>query len=519
MVRSARSFLLLVLLVPAAAGAAQTATTPSTEDAWGLRTTTFDTPGGRVTVYLPGDLAAGDTLSGTVVAEPRAAAGGGDRLEGVVVAVGEQEVPAAGGAFRVTVPAAGVLLALRDAAGVVAEATVAAAPAAPPAGDLALPPLGQTGRPLTIPGPFDGDLTSSAVEIGGRPAAVLAESPRRLVVAVPGDLVGPVELRVSEGGTTTAGAIRILRLDLSAPKLDLKSGERTTLSVVVAGLEGLEEPVPVQVVNDSPQVVTLEGGESQGVTIRPQDVRPDGTALVTRGVTGQRPGAFAVSAAVAGVVQPGGLLPGGTPGPVFQDAPPGTCACASLRAEDRTAPSLRSRIHLAPWSAGGAVQGVEVAFVRAFRHHLICSAGDGRCEAAPTWTVTGLDVRLLGVRVPGEPNPVDLVTRGAQPLEVGAVKVGYGLLTDPEPSTATFGADCGATTSRDRNVVLRFQLRLPESLRRAITAGEEVTFRGIEVTGRWSATGCTPATPAFTDPAPHVRADHRLAFSGWKKRP
>jgi hypothetical protein len=69
MLRAAHTVALLFPVVVAGVAAAQPQ--GSSETAWGLSTTTFETPGGPVTVHLPADLAAGDTLSGTVFAEPR----------------------------------------------------------------------------------------------------------------------------------------------------------------------------------------------------------------------------------------------------------------------------------------------------------------------------------------------------------------------------------------------------------------------------------------------------------------
>jgi hypothetical protein len=43
-----------------------------TDTAFGLTTTTFDTLEGTVSVNLPDDVAAGDTVSGTVTTEPKA---------------------------------------------------------------------------------------------------------------------------------------------------------------------------------------------------------------------------------------------------------------------------------------------------------------------------------------------------------------------------------------------------------------------------------------------------------------
>jgi len=98
----------------------------------GLHSTTFTTPQGVVRVYLPDDLAAGDMISGTVVAEPA----GNNEAErarnrevlgrDVVHLAGTLIVPVAQGRFTLRVPP-----------------TLAA-----PVLDLVLAPAGQTARPL-----------------------------------------------------------------------------------------------------------------------------------------------------------------------------------------------------------------------------------------------------------------------------------------------------------------------------------------------------------------------------------
>jgi hypothetical protein len=320
-----------------------------------------------------------------------------------------------------------------------------------------------------------------------------------------------VDLAVSEGGTTTEGTIRILGLDLSADKLDLRRGEETRLQVEVRGLEGLEEPVPIEITNQSPAVVRVEGGESQGVTLRPADVRPDGTAVVERDVTGRKPGGFSISAVVPAVAQPGGLQPGGVPRPVFQDRPPGTCACASLTATDTTERALRTKIHVSPLTVQG-VQGLEVRMPRTFRHELACGSGDGRCEATPAWSVQGLQARLIGARVAGQPR--ELSTRGANPNQT----LGLG----PAPAIGYVGTDvisspCGQATTRARSASLTLKLLLPQDVKEAIARGEEVTFDGIEVQSRWSATGCTANAVAFADAEAYTRRDAKPGFTGWNR--
>lgn len=292
----------------AVSGSASVQTSVQQETGWGLHTARFDTLQGRVVVYLPDGLAAGDTISGTVVAEPRESGTAGPGELGLDLA--GTALPAEGGAFRWVIPAgvgggAALLRVLDEDGGVLASASVPARTSAPPPPtELGLPTLGQVGRPVTIHGPFDGDLATTAVTVGGQPSAVLAESPRKAVAGLPPGVEGPVEITVKEGAISGRGQIRVLGVSLFAPKLDLRSGERTTLRVTVSGLQGLGEEVSMRVVNRSPSRVSMAGGDDQGVTIAPSEVDESGRFTWATGLEGLSPGGFEISAIVAGLDRP-----------------------------------------------------------------------------------------------------------------------------------------------------------------------------------------------------------------------
>jgi hypothetical protein len=304
--------LLLLAAVPATAEVPGSVTLETDR---GLHTARFDTDRGTVEVRLPDDLAAGDTLSGTVVARssgrsPAARERNADRLEGYVIALEDQGAEVGSGAFTWSVSgaAAAAALVLRDPRG--REVARTGVPLAPEAGPSAAtgptaPPVGQTGRPLTVDGPFDGRFETSRVTIGGREAPLLAESPRKLVVESPADVVGPTVLVVSEAGTTSEHPFRSVDVRLSAPRTDLDRGERTELTVEVSGLQGLERPVSVRVRNETPSVVRLEGGDTQTVEIAPSAVGPDGRYVTTREIVARRVGSFGISARVETADEPG----------------------------------------------------------------------------------------------------------------------------------------------------------------------------------------------------------------------
>jgi len=279
---------------------------PSTASAWGLHTASFTSRQGTLTVHLPADVRAGDTISGVVLAEPAGATReererNRSELTGMVVAVEEQPVPAGSGRGRWLVPgtATALVVALRDSAGRTVKTTpipMAKGPEQTLAG-YAIPPIGQAGKPLPVVGPFDGDLATTKVTIGDRAAEVLAESPRGLVVKCPEDVSGPASVTVTKRGKEVARSqeFRSVTVRLSAPRTTLKAGESVQVSLDVGGLAGLRHPIEARLTNETPSA-RLEGGDRQAFTIQPADVREDGTFHAARLLTGSVPGGFAVNA-------------------------------------------------------------------------------------------------------------------------------------------------------------------------------------------------------------------------------
>ena len=274
---------------------------------------------GDVHVYLPDDMAAGDTISGTVVAEPKGSteeerAKNQDTLAGYVVEVGGQKVPASEGAFTVTIPAAssetklrivdsrsGKLLAneplmvLKTAARVPRPQTITPT-------DFQLPRIGQQGRAVEIAGPFDGDSSNTFVSWSKNSEnlnggfGLIAESPRKAVIRSSAKATGLLEINLREGNLETKGEYRSVGVRLSAPKTNLLKGERTTVTIMVMGLQGIQQIVPLLLVKGG--VVDMEGGDVQLIPIALTALQPDGTFVATRTITGQQAGAFSLTATV-----------------------------------------------------------------------------------------------------------------------------------------------------------------------------------------------------------------------------
>ena len=390
---------------------AQSQSAARVEVAGGLQTATVSVPEGRLRVLLPGDMQAGDRISGTVMADP---AGKNDKersrnqgvLEGYVIeAGGRQGTMSQNGSFQVILPdwaLDSIPVSVVNSAGRVIETVTFAArhspngpimpeplnpvsattttpgahppimpeplnpasakpsnpgangpimpepldpvranptnrsasgpimpeplnpvranPTNPSAGGPIMPeplnpvritpgqtqylapPISQSGHPFPIQGPFDGDAATTHVTIGGQTAPVLAESPRETVVSAPATAQGPAAVEVQESGTqapsSASGTVRLIALQLSAGNLHLTRGEQTTLTVQVSGLQDLDRSVPLSLKNQTPSVVSLEGGNTQQFTVEPSQVASSGTYTVTRAISGLQTGTFDVASDV-----------------------------------------------------------------------------------------------------------------------------------------------------------------------------------------------------------------------------
>jgi hypothetical protein len=296
---------------------AQNLSGPTNKTQFGLNTTTFQTPQGSIRVNLPDDAMAGDTISGTVFATPsgktdKQKAKNADELNGYVVEVQDQKTQVSKKVLEWTIPAAGAAggaayLILRNSAGnevsrtsvpVLPAKTVTDTPVKSVTSDFHLPSVSQANRPMNIAGPFDGNSATTAVTIGGKPAEVLAESPRKVAVQSPSD-VGLLPVHVQKGSAAADGVVRNLGMNLSATNTKLLKDDKATLTLKASGLSDLKTDVPIRLVNHSVSVVGLDGGESQTIIVHPTDVGPEGVFTTTRTLTGRETGAYDISAMVA----------------------------------------------------------------------------------------------------------------------------------------------------------------------------------------------------------------------------
>ncbi len=270
-------------------------------DSWpGVQSHHFETKAGRVTVRLPDDIRAGDMISGTISIEPSGKtaadlARNRDTLEGSVIEIDGKQSRVSGRVLRFAVPTAGLLtlgILATNGRTRIGATHVMAGNAAPAPTNFNPPRLGQAGRPLSIQGPFDGDMSNTKVSIGTTAAQIIAESPRQIVVQNPADATGPTQLRVTEAGVDHNTPYRVASVALSAAKTKLLKGEKTTLHVQVSGL-GAD---PANLLLVASPTIMLENGNAQNIVLTPN---AGGNTNFTRNITALAPGTFDVSAQLA----------------------------------------------------------------------------------------------------------------------------------------------------------------------------------------------------------------------------
>jgi hypothetical protein len=295
--------------------------------------------------WQPGDNVS-FTVRGVVVdsePDPKPAQTPGDSFKGYVVEVSGPKgtkirLPWAA-LLRMTVPpAAGMLTArLLDPKGKrVAESQIpvvqsncptAVTMPEPPAGNVVVPPVYQTGRPYRVVSPrgrLDGDASNTKLvaQRGSEPPVEhqpLAESPRAAIFTAPALEPGPHTFTIKEGNVfQETFRVRVLGILLDTSRI-YKVGQKGTLLVAVLGapaekaeLQTLSAHAPViSVVNKQPAVLTFVDQPQKFIRRLAEAELRDGKWILEIAVLALKRGQFEITSTVSAR----GYVNSGTPGP------------------------------------------------------------------------------------------------------------------------------------------------------------------------------------------------------------
>ncbi len=285
----------------------------------GLSAVSLGTPDGKIYINLPSAISAGANISGTVVDQPDGRTPQEKEqhrvnLSRISLRLGDQPVPIINGIFRITIPHPGASeeaqtlhcgFGNRSVARVTLNVTRTPLPSP---NSFTIPTGGQEGRPLVLQGPFDGiPADQDSASVGNQRLPFMAETSdgfkivRLTSTAEQSTLpvYGLTTINITEQGQFYECPFRRLGLELSSNRpLDLLRGQSATIFIKVLGLAQLNQDVPLDIVNHSPEIIRMQGGEEHHRTIRANNVQGDGTFLMERNVTGVQRGAFNITATI-----------------------------------------------------------------------------------------------------------------------------------------------------------------------------------------------------------------------------
>jgi len=160
--------------------------------------------------------------------------------------------------------------------------------------NIQFPTYLRAGNTCHIKGNFDGIMGNSKVMLGEQPISVIAESPDRIICEIPNTASGLQKITVTENGITNSATCNVVGMNLSVGKFNLLKGESTNLAIEVYGLDNIETPVAVLVENKTPENINLSGGNSQNITIYPNEASAEGTYNKTIQIQSKRAGNYTI---------------------------------------------------------------------------------------------------------------------------------------------------------------------------------------------------------------------------------
>jgi|GEM_PF-3461928 len=305
-------------------------------------------PEGKINVYLPDDMAAGDHITGTVVME---ASGKNDKektknldlLKQYVIKIGDAVLDATtlkAGSSAGTGRFAGNFNLPDKWWGIVHNvAPVSLTLMKEPVANVQMPLVKINTSPAefkALPGPkaeqegiefkplkkvitsnesiviqsiidisIPIDMTEKQIfswDINDQRVAPFCSSPRQTIIAVPPGTIGKTSITAKDknGITVYSDEVYVVDIRASIDKQNLRNNERTDMQTQAAGINDCPYPVSMTIVNKTTETVLLDKGAHQTYFYNPGEKNNPGYAPLTirQGVTGVMPGGFDITASL-----------------------------------------------------------------------------------------------------------------------------------------------------------------------------------------------------------------------------
>lgn len=194
----------------------------------------FKTGAGKITVYLPEDILAGDMISGTISTQPAGTSSedkqaNADSLNKYSVEINNEIISVGNVELKFSIPKSSTggvtYMILRDSNGeewarnyityqnttVDIKNFTAVSP-----WEFQSPKIGRSANPSVIKGPFDGNFGTTSIMVGNKTVKKIAESPRAFIFENPNSPIGNMDLLLNERGVGVKrkySNIRVVKVD------------------------------------------------------------------------------------------------------------------------------------------------------------------------------------------------------------------------------------------------------------------------------------------------------------------
>ncbi len=266
----------------------------------GLTSITFQTPDGQIQLLLTEQLAPSELAGGSVIYIP-----GSNQekkrikqlatLRTYTIAIGDTIIKEEG-KFEIKLPrTSGISVNLLDADWKPVQSCAINLTSVIHYTEFQIPGIIKKGFYEKITGPFSGTFQGTQVRLGGESANLLAVNESELFFSCPDIQPGRTEVELFTPEWQESQMVNIVDLSLEAGQTDLLPGQQTAITVTITGLQGMQQIPDFTLENTTQDIISLDGGNSQIISISPDEIAENGTWQRTFIITGQRRGDFSVT--------------------------------------------------------------------------------------------------------------------------------------------------------------------------------------------------------------------------------